>query len=359
MPEKKGYEGCEICGKELLLFKCKYCGKAFCEHHKAPEMHDCAGLAEYRRLLSMGVIAKPGGTSASAEKTEAPPAKDRRSAIIYKRGVYAVKLLSVVAVILAAILTLILLISYINANIPAPPNSIPVSNATGATVVLINNKTATDPTWDSLMAFLKADDTIKIKYSFPSFTCADFARTLHDKAEAAGIRCGFVAIEFENQTINYSIYDNGNVNFHPPTRSPDTGHGLNVFDTVDRGRVYVDASSDSDYVGSDAKVRIAYLVVGQEFNEIDLDWATNTSYSFYEGYKRTQLDFIADQRAFYKDLAAYNLRLSDNGSIKTPDLKAEYDQLNTRAVELNARKSRIGPFYYPIGIVKKIDPLYW
>ncbi len=72
MPEKKGYEGCEICGKELLLFKCKYCGKAFCEHHKAPEMHECAGLAEYRRLLSMGVIAKPGGTAASAEKTGAP-----------------------------------------------------------------------------------------------------------------------------------------------------------------------------------------------------------------------------------------------------------------------------------------------
>ncbi len=272
---------------------------------------------------------------------------------------YAVKLLSVVAVILAAIFTLILLISYINANIPAGPYTIPVSNATGASVVLINNKTATNPTWDGLMAFLKADDTIKIKYDFPDFTCADFARTLHDNAEASGIRCGFIAVEFENRTINYSIYDNGNGNFHPPTRSPDTGHGLNVFDTVDRGLVYVDASSDKDYVGSDAKVRIAYLAEGQELNEIDLDWATNTSYSFYESYKRTQLDFIADQRAFYKDLAAYNLKLSDNGYVATPDLKAESDRLNSRAVELNARKSRIGPFYYPIGIVKKIDTPYW
>ncbi len=72
MAGKKGYEGCEICGKELLLFKCKYCGKAFCEHHKAPEKHECAGLADYRRLQAMGVIAKPGGTAASAEKSVAP-----------------------------------------------------------------------------------------------------------------------------------------------------------------------------------------------------------------------------------------------------------------------------------------------
>jgi hypothetical protein len=360
MTEKKGYAGCEICGKELLLFKCKYCGKAFCEHHKAPEMHECAGLEDYRRLQSMGVIAKPGGTAASAERTDPLAAARRpRIATLYKRSVYTIKVLSVVAVILAAIFTLILLISYINANIPAGPYKIPVSNATGASVVLINNKTATDPTWDSLMAFLKADDTIKIKYDFPRFTCADFARTLHDKAEASGIRCGFIAVEFENRTIDYSIYDNGNGNFHPPTRSPDTGHGLNVFKTVDRGLVYVDASSDTDYIGSDAKVRLAYLAEGQELNEIDLDWATNTSYSFYESYKRTQLDFIADQRAFYKDLADYNLRLSDNGYVLIPDLKNESDRLNSRAVELNARKSRIGPFYYPIGIVKKIETPYW
>jgi hypothetical protein len=263
----------------------------------------------------------------------------------------------VAAVILAAIFTLILLISCINANIPAAPITIPLSNAMGVSVALINNKTATNPTRGSLMAFLKADDTIKIKYDFPSFACADFARTPHDKAEAHGIRCGFVAVEFENRSVDYSIYDNGNGNFHPPTRSPDTGHGLNVFDMVDRGRVYVDASSDQDYVGNDAKVRIAYLVEGKEFKEIDLDWATDTSYSFYESYKNVQIDFIKDQRTFYADLASYNLLLSGEG-VMTPELKAENDQLNSRAVELDARKSRIGPFYYPIVIVKKMD-VYW
>ena len=358
MAGKKGYEGCEICGKELLLFKCKYCGKAFCEQHKAPEKHECTGMADYRRLQAMGVIARPGGTDASVEKSVEPAATDSRIETVNKRGVITVKLLSVAAVIIALIFALILLIGYINVNTPTWSYSIPVSNATGATVALTDYKNATDPTWDRLMAFLEADDTIRVRYVFPDFTCADFARTLHDRAEANGIKCGFVAIEFYNRTIDFSIYDTGDGKSRPSTGSPDVGHGLNAFKTTDRGLVYVDASSQSDFVSDKPEVRIAYVEEGQELNEIDLDWAANASFSFYESYKRTQLDFIADQRAFYKDLAAYNALLSANGNTMTPELKAENEQLNSRAVELNARKSRIGPFYYPIGIVKKLDT-YW
>jgi hypothetical protein len=357
MSRKKGYEGCEICGKELLLYKCKYCGKAFCEQHKAPESHDCAGLAEFRRQQAMGVLAKPGGSSDYIEK-RAETASPSRIKAIYKLGVFGVKLLSVLAVIAASIFALIFLIGYINVNTPTWSYSLPVTNTTGAAVVLINNKTATDPAWNDLMTFLNSDDTIKIKYVYPDFTCADFARTLHDKAEASGIKCGVIAVEFYNLTMDYSIYDNGDPGFSPPSGSTDIGHALNVFNTVDRGIVYVDASSDANYVGDDAEVRIAYLEEGQEFNEIDLDWATNTSYSFYEGYKRTQLDFIADQRAYKKDLAAFEGRVSA-GTTTGPELKLMNEQLNSRALELNVRKSLLGPFYYPIGIVKDKDALYW
>ena len=309
MSGKKGYEGCEICGKELLLFKCKYCGKAFCEQHKAPERHECAGLEEYHRQQAMGVLARPGGSADYVEKRE-EAAGPSRMETVYKRGVFAIKLLSVLAVFAASIIALIFLIGYINVNTPTWSYSIPVSNATGATVVLTNYKNATDPTWNGLMTFLNADDTIKNKYISPTFTCADFARMLHDKAEANGIKCAFIAVEFYNRTINYSIYDNGDPDFSSPSGSMDIGHALNVFNTIDKGIVYVDASSDADYVGDDAEVRIAYLEEGQEFNEIDLDWATNTSYSFYEGYKRTRLDVIADQRAYKKDLAAFEDRVS-------------------------------------------------
>jgi len=357
MAGKKGYKGCEICGKELLLFKCKYCGKAFCEQHKAPESHECAGLEEFRRQQAMGVLDRPGGSSDYVEKRE-EAAGPSRLETAYKGGVLAVKMLSVLAVFAASILALIFLIGYVNVNTPTWSYSIPVTNSTGATVALINYKNATDPSWNDLMTFLNADDTIEIKYEYPDFTCADFARTLHDRAEANGIKSGFVAIEFYNRTIDFSIYDNGDPDFSTPVRSYDTGHGLNVFKTTDRGLVYIDASSQDDFVSDKPQVRIAYVEEGQELNEIDLDWTTNTSYSFYESYKRTQLDFISDQRGYYNDREDYDARLKANGNILTKELKAENDQLNTRAVELNARKSRIGPFYFPIGVVKKMD-IYW
>jgi hypothetical protein len=158
--------------------------------------------------------------------------------------------------------------------------------------------------------------------------------------------------------MDFSIYDNGDPDFSPPTLSFDTGHGLNVFKTTDKGLVYVDASSQEDFVSDKPQVRIAYIEEGQELNEIDLDWATDISYSFYESYKRTQLDFVSDQRGYNKDREDYEARLRANDNILTAELKAENGQLNTRAIELNARKSRIGPFYYPIGIVKKIET-YW
>jgi hypothetical protein len=358
MAGKEGFEDCEICGKELLLYKCKYCGKAFCEQHKAPEKHECAGLAEFQRQQAMGVLAKPGGPSSYVEKRLEATGPSRLETV-YKQGVFAVKLLSVLAVIAASVLALILLVSYINVNTPTWSYTIQqVSNSTGAAVTLTNYKNATDPAWTDLMTFLKADDTIRIKYEFPGFTCADFARTLHDKAEAKGINAGFVAIEFYNRTMDFSMYDNGDPNFSPPVRSFDMGHGLNVFKTTDRGLVYIDASSQDDFVSDKAQARIAYIEEGQELNEIDLDWTTDTSYSFYESYKRTQLDFISDQHGYVEDRKDYDARLKANNNVLTAELKAENDLLNTRAIELNARKSRIGPFYFPIGIVKKMD-IYW
>jgi hypothetical protein len=35
---------CEICGKDVLMpFECNFCGRNFCEEHRLPENHDCAG----------------------------------------------------------------------------------------------------------------------------------------------------------------------------------------------------------------------------------------------------------------------------------------------------------------------------
>lgn len=136
----------------------------------------------------------------------------------------------------------------------------------GEFIVLINNESAQDPTYKELLAFLKADDTDKYHYSylFPvaSFyygdaedkidmehltdivegraspsdpgICADFAERLHNNAELAGIRAGYVSIDLEGypDSQGYGI-------------PSDTGHALNVFETTDRGRVFIDCTGIS------------------------------------------------------------------------------------------------------------------
>jgi len=353
------HSGCEVCGKELLLFKCRYCGKVFCDQHKAPERHNCEGMAEYNKQLAMGTVAKPG-----VSKVDSPD-KVRRPSVfagMFSKAALAVKVLSVIAVIAASVLAFMLLLGYVESHAPNYSFSIPVSNATGATVVLVDNRSATDPTYASLVAFLNQDKTSNYKYDYPNFTCADFARILHDNAEAAGIRCGFAAIEFDNIPINYSIYDNGAGDFSPPNRSSDTGHGLIAFNTVDRGLVYVDVSSTPDFTNGSSGARIAYVEQGKELNEIDIGWAQSTDYGFYEGYKSTHLDFINDQRAFFSDEAAFNANISAyGGSIpadKQAEIKQEQQDLNSRAADLNTRSFQIGPFYFPQGIVKDVN-VYW
>jgi hypothetical protein len=117
----------------------------------------------------------------------------------------------------------------------------------GEFIVLINNENASNPTYNKLLSFLKSDKTDEFPYqnTFSSIgfyygeaedridleyvksiidgtkqpgspkICADFAERLHNNAEMAGIRCGYVIID--------------NLN-----------HALNAFETTDRGIVYID-----------------------------------------------------------------------------------------------------------------------
>ena len=79
------------------------------------------------------------------------------------------------------------------------------------------------------------------------------------------------------------------------------GHGIDVFNTTDRGLIYLDASSQADFAGEDPEVRISYLEKGKELNGIDIKWAVNTSYSFYENYKKDHLNLIYEQRKYFSD----------------------------------------------------------
>ena len=136
------------------------------------------------------------------------------------------------------------------------------SNSYGDFVVLINNKNSVDPTYNQLIKFLKNDKTDEYLYQYvinmgsyygtaeshvnitlvkgivdgtedmiiPRI-CSDFAQRLHNAAELAGIHCGYVSIDLSGYT------DPSNLGI-----SSDTGHALNVFNTTDRGLVYIDCT---------------------------------------------------------------------------------------------------------------------
>ena len=95
----------------------------------------------------------------------------------------------------------------------------------GEPVELINNPDATNPTFAELVAFLQRDQTDKYSYILGppknAYICTDFAETVHNNAEAAGIRAAWVGIDIEGEA---------------------EGHALNAFETTDLGLVYIDCT---------------------------------------------------------------------------------------------------------------------
>jgi hypothetical protein len=91
----------------------------------------------------------------------------------------------------------------------------------------VNNERSKDPTWSQLYSFLKRNIIFNMAifgettYKPDEFMCADFASALHNNAESNGIRCGDV-----------TAY-----------RFNDRGHALVVFNTTDKGWVFVDPTA--------------------------------------------------------------------------------------------------------------------
>jgi len=111
-------------------------------------------------------------------------------------------------------------------------------------VDLIDNPTATNPTWSQLMGFLSQDQTEKHTYISDVYDCSQFSRDVHNNAEAAGIRAAEVHVEFRNEA---------------------GGHALNAFLTTDYGLVYV-CCTEAD--------TIARVKAGKEYRAVELHRTT-------------------------------------------------------------------------------------
>jgi len=164
------------------------------------------------------------------------------------------------------------------------------SECYGKFLVLINNEEARNPTYQELLNFLKADKTDEFPYRlslFPGFysgspedlidldiirgivegirqpepprICADFAERLHNNAEAAGIRCGYVNLEL----IGYTDPSNLGI-------PSSTGHACNIFDTVDRGVVFIDCTGILGSYGPSSCDKIVDVVVGSKYVPVSI-----------------------------------------------------------------------------------------
>jgi hypothetical protein len=136
-------------------------------------------------------------------------------------------------------------------------------NSFGEYVVLINNANAKNPTFKQLKNFLEKDKTDSYTYDYVHTDvgerygtaesnvnltrmknivdgiekmnrpriCSDFAEMLHNKAELSGFKCGYVILDLEGYTDPY--------NYGIPS---DAGHALVVFNTTNKGLVYIDCT---------------------------------------------------------------------------------------------------------------------
>ena len=124
-----------------------------------------------------------------------------------------------------------------------PVKYLNIAGADGHRIKLVNNVNATDPSYEELKRFLKADLTDTIPYEYGSFVCADFAETVHNNAEEQGIKAGYVSVDF------YEITE---------------GHACNVFNTTDEGLVFVDCTAplNNDFRNHDT---IVTMGIGEKY----------------------------------------------------------------------------------------------
>ncbi len=254
-------------------------------------------------------------------------------------------------------------------------------------VSLSNNVTAENPTWEELVTFLELDDTDEDMYIRGVRVCAEFANTLHNNAEKAGIRTAFITLQFDDDS---------------------EGHALNAFETTDKGLVFVDSSGSgfilsislasiqaetavTESFASESNDRIAYVRVGREYGLVSLAAASSPEYEFYLQYLQKTKDFdvkmdVLNTRIeefnqkmeqYNRDVERYDLLIGGRTAISDPEeyerLSNLYDDLERRSLELDGEDQHLEQeqellrrelselgfrTWDPMGIVESIE-IYW
>jgi hypothetical protein len=223
----------------------------------------------------------------------------------------------------------------------------------GQPIVLVENNKATDPSYKELVNFLNSDITDQYPYissvidldssiirsdprrivdkdlwlqiingqasqSIPRI-CADFAETLHNNAEINGIRAGYVSITLSSSTL---------------------GHAINVFNTTDKGLVFIDDTGKElqtqnitpgfiSFGITDSCDKAGYLEIGRPYGVISLEVADlyGFDYSAYDKWLADKVEFddLSDQ---YENIQAGRTSIPRSEYYRLQDLMSRMDNLS-------------------------------
>ncbi len=256
------------------------------------------------------------------------------------------------------------------------------------TVILYNNEAAVNPSWQELKDFLISDKTDENNYLPGLRVCAEFAAELHNNAERAGIRAGWVAIHFADDSV---------------------GHALNVFETTTAGLVFIDNTggipviqtssiSEDSFTSTDEESscaithdKKAYVQIGRQMGVIGLDIPTSFEYKAYINYtndwymveSRMELvrmmvkGYETNLEVYNRQANEYETELDGRTVIEDPEeyqklskmheeleqmyaeLEEERLQLNTEVSYINREIENLGNCWRePLGIVESVE-IYW
>ncbi len=221
---------------------------------------------------------------------------------------------------------------------------LPISNASGQMLTITDYRYSSNVSYKELTAFLANDTTYLTDYNYPSYTCGDFAVRLHDDAEAHGIRSGVVGVTF-NVSGNADVNDSGDLSVdHNGRNISDPGHGFNVFNTTDRGLVYVDATGitrSAKELEYEPHIMAVYMKQGLPLGEIELGQAESLDYAYYQQRDKQYQAYVQNVSQYLHEASNYSRKtdtLNDTYNTYEKDLEVfdvEYDNFSAELNDSN------------------------
>jgi hypothetical protein len=225
-------------------------------------------------------------------------------------------------------------------------------------VRLINNPASVDVTFKDVVAFIRLDTTDLLEYidrgnpaGIRPFVCSDFAEAVHNNAELAGIRAGYVSIDWVGGSI---------------------GHAVDAFQTTDLGLVYFDCTGKSIFsqieennnkitMGSWDKV--GYLEIGKTYGVVGLPYAESPDYIFFEQYDKKWAEFKRLLSAYNADVKLYNQEIEGKVfrqgtpeylriQVWEKDLVSQENVLDKLTLEIGDSR------FKPLGVVSNFE-IHW